>query len=673
MWEPNLNTTSNAGHTGITMVDLPTKLHRYESLPQDSFRLLSIIDRQGPVIQCRLSAFSFDRPPAYTALSYTWGSAVPGDGLTPDLDRRLVINGAEVPITASLDHALRSVPLAYESIWADAVCINQQDVDERSAQVALMGKIYSQASQVLVWLGPADDYAQKAFDFIRDFASRMPEEVFRFTAVESKPFFSDSGLWGKIGRPEWSVTEKHALIWLFMRNWFSRTWVIQEVVFASDAVVFCGSNSASWKAFSVVSAFSRAQDLTRIAMEEFEGVREFLKMRDGSFRAIGFVPNTIELLKEQCTNAASGISDDNRDYESAMVLERIIWTTRNVEATEPKDKVFAPVALLLHLLPSEQLTARLKPDYSKSTAQVFLEVTSYLLQHCDKQGRAFMLSLVGDTAQRQVGGLPSWVPDYSAHIPPSIAAQFDRKFNCIAGLDLDSYLEFIPRGSKFHLWASQFDNVSVLLPPLFKEGRGSVAELLPWLQFAAALPDFDASGQPAILSMIHCFTANGTREYDCRTAHDKFRDMLTKVFCLLVTRSQMPVDQLLAPGTVLGGLLDDLEKRQVTAFPTCDQLRDAVADPKIAMAPEDEAFRFMRNSDQRLFQSTQGYLGIMPTTAQADDDVFFVPGSTVPFVFRRTNQPGEYEFVGEAYVHGVMYGELWREDVQPVWSSVTLI
>ncbi|KAI7779538.1 hypothetical protein LA080_000727 [Diaporthe eres] len=655
------------------MTALAIPLHRYEDLPKDAFRLLSIVNRQGPVIQCTLSTFSLDRPPAYSALSYTWGSAIPGDGLTPDLDRTLMCNGCEVPITASLEHALRSVPLAYECIWADAVCINQQDVNERSAQVALMGKIYSQASQVLVWLGPADDSTQTAFDFIRDFASRMPDEVFHFNAVESRLFFSENGFWDKIGRPEWSAVEKHALARLFMRNWFSRTWVIQEVVFASDAVVFCGSHSAPWQAFSVVSAFSSHQDLTRMAMEEVDGAREFLAMGGGYSRVIGSVPNNIELLKDDCINAANLLSDENRDFESAMVLERIVWSTRNVQATDPRDKVFAPVALLLHLLPSEELTASLKPDYSKSVSQVFIEVTSYLLQNCDKPGRAFMLSLVGDTTWSQVGGLPSWVPDYSTHTPISIAAQFDRKFNCIAGLDLGMYLEFIPLGSKIRLWASQFDTISVLLPPLFQKGQGSVAELLPWLQFAAALPDFDASGESAILSMIHSFTANGTREYDSRTAFDRFREMLTKVFCLLVGRSQISVDQLLAPGTILSGLLDDLERRRITAFPTRKQLRDAVDDPGIALKPEDEAFRFMKDGSGRLFQSTQGCLGIVPKAAQTGDEVSFVPGSTVPFLLRKAKKSGQYELVGEAYVHGVMYGELWREGLQPEWSSVTLV
>ncbi|KAK7702275.1 hypothetical protein SLS64_009853 [Diaporthe eres] len=655
------------------MMALAMPLQRYEDLPKDAFRLLSIVNRQGPVIQCTLSTFSLDRPPAYNALSYTWGSAIPGDGLTPNLDRTLMCNGREVPITASLEHALRSVPLAHECIWADAVCINQQDLDERSAQVALMGRIYSQASQVLVWLGPADDSTQTAFDFIRDFASRMPDEVFHFNAVESRPFFSDSGFWGRIGRPEWSGAEKHALVRLFMRNWFSRTWVIQEVVFASDAVVFCGSHTASWQAFSVVSAFSGQQDLTRIAMEEVDGAREFLAMGGGFTRVIGSATNNIERLKDDCINAANRLTDENRDFESAMVLERIVWATRNMQATEPRDKVFAPLALLLHLLPSEQFMARLKPDYSKPVAQVFIEVTSYLLENCDKPGRAFMLSLVGDTTRSQVGGLPSWVPDYSAHTPINIAAQFDRKFNCIAGLDLGIYLDFIPRESKLRLWASRFDTISALLPPLFQKGQGSIAELLPWLQFAAALPDFDASGEPAILSMIHSFTANGTRKYDCRTAFDRFRQMLTKVFCLLVSRSQISVDQLLAPGTILSGLLDELERRRITAFPTCDQLRDVVKDPGIAFEPEDEAFKFMKEGSGRLFQSTQGYLGIAPTAAKTGDEVFFIPGSTVPFSIRKAKKSGEYELVGDAYAHGVMYGELWRDGLQPEWSSVTLV
>lgn len=83
------------------------------------------------------------------------------------------------------------------------------------------------------------------------------------------------------------------------------------------------------------------------------------------------------------------------------------------------------------------------------------------------------------------------------------------------------------------------------------------------------------NGEPAILSIIHPFTVNETREYDFRTTYDNFRDMFTMVFCLLVIPSQISINQLLAPGTVLSELLDDLEKHRKTAFPTCAQVRDA--------------------------------------------------------------------------------------------------
>ncbi|TGO37682.1 hypothetical protein BHYA_0091g00140 [Botrytis hyacinthi] len=45
----------------------------------------------------------------------------------------------------------------HDALWIDALCINQQDKRERSQQVQLMGRVYSQARMVLAWLGPAKD------------------------------------------------------------------------------------------------------------------------------------------------------------------------------------------------------------------------------------------------------------------------------------------------------------------------------------------------------------------------------------------------------------------------------------------------------------------------------------------------------------------------------------
>lgn len=42
-------------------------------------------------------------------------------------------------------------------IWADAVCINQQDLDERSSQVGVMGDIYKAAKDCQIWLGTVNE------------------------------------------------------------------------------------------------------------------------------------------------------------------------------------------------------------------------------------------------------------------------------------------------------------------------------------------------------------------------------------------------------------------------------------------------------------------------------------------------------------------------------------
>jgi len=49
-------------------------------------------------------------------------------------------------------------------IWIDALCINQSDVTERNQQVHMMGRTYSNAERVLVWIGLEDDQTQVAMD-----------------------------------------------------------------------------------------------------------------------------------------------------------------------------------------------------------------------------------------------------------------------------------------------------------------------------------------------------------------------------------------------------------------------------------------------------------------------------------------------------------------------------
>ncbi len=57
-----------------------------------------------------------------------------------------------------------------------------------------------------------------------------------------------------------------------------------------------------------------------------------------------------------------------------------------------------------------------------------------------------------------------------------------------------------------------------------------------------------------------------------------------------------------------------------------------------------------------MFRTWQNYLGMAPRSAQVGDQVWILPGTSVPFILQPLNN-GNFQLVGEAYVHGIVHGE----------------
>lgn len=98
-------------------------------------------------IECDLQISSLEDKPGYEALSYTWGESTSGGAVS--------IAGCLLSITDNLSSALRHLryPERARLIWVDALCINQNDVEEKTKQVQIMGRIYTECAQCLIWLG----------------------------------------------------------------------------------------------------------------------------------------------------------------------------------------------------------------------------------------------------------------------------------------------------------------------------------------------------------------------------------------------------------------------------------------------------------------------------------------------------------------------------------------
>lgn len=339
--------------------------------------------------------------PLYDALSYVWGK--------PTYDRSLRTTNGDILITPNLEHALKQVRWFTKTrrIWADAICINQRDVEERSRQVKLMGKIYSSARRVIVWLGPdSKNCAKQTFKNIK--------KMIR----------------GSVGFTSASGVDLSFLIDLFSCDWFERLWVVQEVVLAKAAVVIWGN--------------------------------EAIDFTDLSYAAIQFskyMPRSRSSWVARIFPAASYHLPGAREDLSFLDVLR---GTRYLKCSDPRDKIYA--MLSLPYFREDNIIDEIEPDYTRTVADVYHELASMIIRH---GGVSEVLNAVhhGSSLVDDSGSLPSWVPwwsdssatDFYLHtcsmqlprsIPPALS--FSEKTLTVQGVYFNDII-FTSRNDLVHL------------------------------------------------------------------------------------------------------------------------------------------------------------------------------------------------------------------------------
>lgn len=139
----------------VNMASSVSNLYIHKRLSSnDSIRILHLhpAHRLNAPVHCELEEVCLDaeNQPKYDALSYVWGSTV---GTWP-----ILCEGMTLYVTENCRDALVYLRRRTRkmTLWIDAICINQTDDMERSRQVRMMGRVYSNAQQVHVWLGVGD-------------------------------------------------------------------------------------------------------------------------------------------------------------------------------------------------------------------------------------------------------------------------------------------------------------------------------------------------------------------------------------------------------------------------------------------------------------------------------------------------------------------------------------
>jgi len=194
------------------MVDSAIYTHE---LTERTIRLLTVEpDDPSAPLRCKLSETCLDADPApYHALSYCWG---PNQNPV-----QITCNSHPLSVMPNLHSALREYRRrgTRALLWVDAICINQSNTSERTSQVRMMDKIYTEAECVIVWLGEAQATDEMALDLL--------EVIHTYREVENPDLTADqvNFNWDAYLAPKVGQELFDALAAFLLRPWFSRMWM----------------------------------------------------------------------------------------------------------------------------------------------------------------------------------------------------------------------------------------------------------------------------------------------------------------------------------------------------------------------------------------------------------------------------------------------------------------
>lgn len=358
-------------------------------------RLLTVVPGdEDALIVCKIHHASLTTRPAYKALSYVWGSQPSGGEV-------LQLEDVEVPATKNLIDALRRIRQSTggESacLWVDALCINQDDVAERSQQVSIMHEIYSSAERVVIWLGEAGDGSDDAFDSLPAMVG-LPEEGDRSVDDDHRV----------------SVMRQCSSFFIGLsgqRPWFSRIWILQELALASeDPLVLCGSKSAPWS--TLMSAWDEiaTRHFAEIGLSAPRSIDDPPSDEEaGGFSRPGMKMDSLHELRTAFRK------------EGGLSLRQLLLMSRTSDSTDPRDRVYG----LLGMLRAEDVSSG-KPivvDYQKTMSEVYTDA----MVHVFSRGQGPMI-----LSGMFLPGIPTRPPDDSVcatedSVHPSWAPDFSRQ------------------------------------------------------------------------------------------------------------------------------------------------------------------------------------------------------------------------------------------------------
>lgn len=607
-----------ASEESLGPVPTATGYHFYEYQPlplnDEYIRQLILDPGQGDdPLSGRLVTTKLLESPDFEAISYVWGAST--------RDRWMVIEGKQLPITASMEDALRQtrMPEQRRTLWADSICMNQEDNVEKGHQVAMMGLIYARSKRTLICLGLHPRFRRYSRDvvaLVKDVNKMMDQtfaspdfswkwESFPFPR-EEEPLLDDVKWisWEELGRCEW----------------FKRGWVVQEAALAREAVVLWADAEIQW--ISILRTY------------------EWLVQRVRHLMPTGrllIIPNAHRrtYATRRPREAKTLHVEENKDLLEPMPTLEVLNAARTLDISEPKDNIYAFMSMPTSDKVFDDLN--LKPDYGKDISHLDV-YRDFAVRYLQKTQDLDILSYVeheatdlefGEEADRlecsSLLPFPSWIPRWDRGLPlvRGVAYWLNVTVPKIEiHSDLVSDAPTVHDGSIIQANAIILDSIQYVSNTVSWSDTRDAPEYIRevvslWREIAPESTRYPGPHQDTALHKALAFlTALCRGFFDGH--HDEFWHSLT-IFARLLQDDQ--------PTRSIDTYLKNKEARRISTF------------------------AIKSSQSRRFLLLSRGHYGIAPRTTRSGDTCVIIPGTRFPFILRKVaRRKDHYLVVGRGYV-----------------------
>lgn len=640
-----------------------------------SIRLLRLQQDGAGSINGWLESFSLDDPncPKFTTLSYVWG--------IQRYSHNIIINGHLFSILSSLYPILEAIcsdqNLMQGWWWIDSICINQKlepiAEGERNVQVGMMRRIYEKSEETIGWLGQGPDEGEEGMQFLHVLL-RHKERLF---LREKKRAFEEKWLKEKELGDELSDRKKWAALeTLMLRPWWTRVWTLQEYIVPRKFRFYCGKESMDREELNqAMSAISHCRKIeeTLISGKAFEAA--WIRRRVLMWYQQG--------VPMQLTGLMAYISD--------------------YKATDPRDRIYSVLGLATDRSLADP------PRYQDSVVKVYSSLAKSFIEH----HKSLDIICLADRFNRYavkppiLPALPSWVPDWRALIKPWVVPVIASQSG---GQHIGNFRPLSLLGSDQDLFAAgRCENslqVSFSADLQSLTCNGILIDRIDGIG-GLKVVHRDLNGKNDGPAEIHeCINATAIRNIPMTSAAvsdspiqtdldpdlaSTYMDHIAR--CLLLNRQdrylsyKLPLEYsyqefqtfclaaIETPSELHPQFLDWFERNRSlhirtysleqickTAKPLKSSIKVDLAD---SMANERGFLSRFRDTTEwmtrRLMTTNEGHIGMVPCRARKGDQVWVLPGCSIPLILRKWENKQSFQVIGECYLHGYMNGEAQEE------------